>query len=324
MTPESMHDVADLERYRPHLTGHCYRMLGSVFDADDAVQETLVRAWRNLDAFEGRSALSSWLYRIATNVCLDFLKERKRRRHPTEDGPPGRLTDELLQHPERLTLRPHDEWLEPVLDSLALPSDTDPQEHIALKEKTRLAFVAALQRLPGKQRAALLLTEVLGFSAVEAAECLEMSVPALNSALQRARATLPERDPDAGALTAAQAELLERYVRAFETYDIEALKALLHEDAKHCMPPYSLWLSGPEDIGRWMLGPGHGCRGSRLLPLEVSGLPGFAQYRTRPEGGHRPWALIVLELSGDRIRGVTNFLDTERLFPRFGLPSELR
>ena len=320
---DSMPNAAELERFRPHLTGHCYRMLGSVFDADDAVQETLVRAWRSLDAFEGRSALSSWLYRIATNVCLDFLAERKRRRRPIEESPPGKLTEELLQHPEQLPLRPHDEWLEPILDSLVVPSDADPHEKIALKESTRLALVSALQRLPGKQRAALLLTEVLGFSAVEAAECLELSVPALNSALQRARAAMPERDPGAGSLTAAQAELLERYVQAFEAYDIEALKALLHEDAKHCMPPYCLWLSGPEDIGRWMLGPGHGCRGSRLLPLEISGLPAFAQYRPRPEGGHGPWAIIVLELSGDRIQGVTNFLDTERLFPRFGLPSEL-
>lgn len=321
--PESMPNAAELERFRPHLTGHCYRMLGSVFDADDAVQETLVRAWRSLDAFEGRSALSSWLYRIATNVCLDFLAERKRRRRPIEESPPGKLTDELLQHPERLVVRPHDEWLEPILDSLALPADADPHEKLALKQSTRLALVSALQRLPGKQRAALLLTQVLGFSAAEAAECLEMSVAALNSALQRARASMPEPDPDAGPLTAAQSELLERYVRAFEAYDIEALKALLHEDAKHCMPPYCLWLSGPEDIGRWMLGPGHGCRGSRLLPLEVSGLPAFAQYRARPEGGHAPWALIVLELSGDRIQNVTNFLDTEHLFPRFGLPGEL-
>jgi RNA polymerase sigma-70 factor (ECF subfamily) len=298
-------------------------MLGSVFDADDAVQETLVRAWRSLDAFEGRSALSSWLYRIATNVCLDFLAERKRRRCPTEEGPAAKLTQELLEHPERLPLLPPDEWVEPILYSLALPADADPHEKIVLKESTRLAFVSALQRLPGKQRAALLLTEVLGFSGAEAAECLEMSAPALNSALQRARAAVPERDGAVAALSATQTTLLERYVAAFEAYDIEALKALLLEDAKHCMPPYCLWLCGREDIARWMRGPGHGCRGSRLLSLEVSGLPAFAQYRPRTGGGHSPWALIVLELRGDRIQSVTNFLDTEHLFPRFGLPSEL-
>lgn len=314
---------AELERYRPSLTGHCYRMLGSVFDADDAVQETLVRAWRSFDDFEGRSAVSSWLYRIATNVCLDFLAERKRRRRPVDEGPPTKVTEELLNHPERLEKRPHEEWVEPILDSLVLDPDADPDEKVATKERTRLAFVSALQHLPGKQRAALLLTEVLGFSAAEAASSLEISVPALNSALQRARVTMPRQGGESGALTPAQTELLARYVQAFEAYDIDALKTLLRDDAKHCMPPYSLWLSGPEDIARWMRGPGHGCRGSRLLPLEVSGLPAFAQYRPRTSGGHLPWALIVLELSSDRIQCVTNFLDTEHLFPRFGLPLAL-
>jgi RNA polymerase sigma-70 factor (ECF subfamily) len=320
---QAMHSPAEFEHFRPSLTGHCYRMLGSVFDADDAVQETLVRAWRSMDAFEGRSALSSWLYRIATNVCLDFLAERKRRRRPVDDGPPTKVTPELLEHPEQLEKRPHAEWVEPILDSLVLPDDADPHEKLATRQSTRLAFVSALQHLPGKQRAALLLTEVLGFSAAEAAESLEISVPALNSALQRARATLPRRDEESNSLTVAQTELLERYLQAFEAYDIDALKALLRDDAKHCMPPYSLWLSGAEDIGRWMLGPGHGCRGSRLLPLDVCGLPAFAQYRPKTGGGHTPWALIVLELSGDRIQSVTNFLDAEHLFPRFGLPSEL-
>jgi RNA polymerase sigma-70 factor, ECF subfamily len=314
---------AEFERFRPNLTGHCYRMLGSVFDADDAVQETLVRAWRSLDAFEGRSALSSWLYRIATNVCLDFIAERKRRLRPIDDGPPAKLTQDLLDHPERLEKRPHEEWVEPILDSLVMQDDADPLEKVATKQSTRLAFVSALQHLPGKQRAALLLTDVLGFSAAEAATSLEISVPALNSALQRARATLPRQDGEPGSLTGAQTELLERYLHAFEAYDVDTLKTLLRDDAKHCMPPYSLWLSGPEDIGRWMLGPGHGCRGSRLLPLDVSGLPAFAQYRPRTGGGHVPWALIVIELLDDRIQSVTNFLDTEHLFPRFGLPSEL-
>jgi RNA polymerase sigma-70 factor, ECF subfamily len=320
---EARPSPAEFEHFRPNLTGHCYRMLGSVFDADDAVQETLVRAWRSLDAFEGRSALSSWLYRIATNVCLDFIAERKRRRRPIEEGPPANLTSELLDHPERLEKRPHEEWVEPILDSLVLREDSDPHEKVAARQSTRLAFISALQHLPGKQRAALLLTEVLGFSAAEAADSLEISVPALNSALQRARATVSRQDGEPASLSAAQAELLERYVQAFEAYDVDTLKTLLRDDAKHCMPPYSLWLSGPEDIGRWMLGPGHGCRGSRLLPLEVCGLPAFAQYRPRAGGGHVPWALIVLELCDDRIRSVTNFLDTEHLFPRFGLPSEL-
>lgn len=305
---------AELERYRPNLTGHCYRMLGSVFDADDAVQETLVRAWRNQEGFEGRSALRSWLYRIATNVCLDFLAERKRRARPIEEGPASKVGDELHQ-------RPADEWLEPIPDAAVLPADADPHERAALKESTRLAFVSALQHLPGKQRAALLLTEVVGCSAAEAAECLDMTVPALNSALQRARTKLESQDRGSGGpLTEAQTRLLERYVTAFEAFDVDGLTALLHEDAKLSMPPYCLWLSGPEEIHRWLLGPGSGCRGSRLLVTEACGSPAFAQYRPRPEGGHAPWGLIVLELSGERITGWNTFLDTQALFPRFGLP----
>jgi RNA polymerase sigma-70 factor (ECF subfamily) len=310
----AMPSAAELEHFRPHLTGHCYRMLGSVFDADDAVQETLVRAWRNLATFEERSALSSWLYRIATNVCLDFLVERKRRARPIEESPPGRVGDQLVS-------RPREEWLEPVPDAAVLPSQADPHEKAVLKESTRLAFVSALQHLPGKQRAALLLTEVVGYSAAEAAECLEMSVPALNSALQRAREKLARREGPATQPTAAQALLLQRYVTAFESFDVEALTALLHQDAKLSMPPYRLWLSGREQIRRWlMVEPGSGCRGSRLVPIEACGSPAFAQYRQRPEGGHAGWAIIVLEVSDDRILELNTFLDTELLFPRFGLP----
>lgn len=311
-----MPSSVELERYRANLTGHCYRMLGSVFDADDAVQETLVRAWRSLDGFEGRSALSSWLYRIATNVCLDLLAERKRRARPIEESPAGKVGDELVT-------RPLEDWLEPIPDAAVLPADADPHERALLRESTRLAFVSALQHLPGKQRAALLLTEVLGFSAAEAAGCLDMTVPALNSALQRARNKISRDELRPGPLTEAQARLLERYVTAFEAFDIEALTALLHEDAKFSMPPYCLWLSGTREIRRWLLGPGSGCRGSRLLPVEACGSPGFAQYRPRPEGGHAPWAIVVLEIAGERIGGVNTFLDTEALFPRFGLAPSL-
>lgn len=307
---------AEFEQYRPNLTGHCYRMLGSVFDADDAVQETLVRAWRSVDAFEGRAALRSWLYRIATNVCLDFIAERKRRARPIEEAPASRVGDELSQ-------RPADEWLEPIPDVAVLPAESDPHERALLKESTRLAFVAALQNLPGKQRAALLLTEVLGCSAAEAAECLEMTVPALNSAVQRARAKLENRERHAGPLTDAQQQLLERYVTAFEAFDVDALTALLHEDAKLSMPPYCLWLRGPSDIRAWLLGPGGGCRGSRLIAIEACGSPAFAQYRRSADGGYAAWALIVLELAGDRISGWNTFLDTPALFPRFGLPLAL-
>lgn len=312
-----MLSAAEFERYRPNLTGHCYRMLGSVFDADDAVQETLVRAWRNQVGFEGRAALRSWLYRIATNVCLDFIAERKRRARPSEEGPAGQVGDALHR-------RPANEWLEPIPDAAVLPADADPQQRLLLEERTRLAFVAALQHLPGKQRAALLLTEVIGYSAAEAAECLDMSVPALNSALQRARTKLEGLDHRTGGpLDASQQQLLERYVAAFEAFDVDGLTQLLHEDATLSMPPFCLWLSGPAEIHRWLLGPGSGCRGSRLVPVAACGSPAFAQYRPRPGGGHLPWGLIVLELSGARITGWNTFLDAEHLFPRFGLPPSL-
>lgn len=307
---------AMLEAHRSALTGHCYRMLGSIADADDAVQETLVRAWRRLDRFEGRSALGTWLYRIATRVCLDALAGRKRRARPL-DGPPGTVDGELVERPRR-------HWLEPVPDRHALPDEPDPARKALLRESIRLAFVAALQRLPPKQRAALLLVEVLGFSAVEAVETLDTSVAALNSALQRARATMADAAPTpAPALTDAQVLLLDRYVEAFERYDVEGLAALVAEDVTFSMPPYALWLRGPEAVGAWLRGRGVGCRGSRLVPTAACGQPAFGQYRLGADGRHRPWALVVLALRGEAIADWVSFLDTETLFPRFGLPEIL-
>lgn len=305
-----------LELHRQALTGHCYRMLGSAVDADDAVQETMLRAWKALDRFDGRSSLRTWLYRIATNVCLDALTDRPRRASPMEEGPAGTVDDELLQHP-----RAH--WVEPIPDASALPAGSDPAEDVVLRESIRLAFVAALQLLPPRQRAALILTQVLGWSAAEVAEGLGMTVPAVNSALQRARATLaarPQRDMPA-ILTPAQSALVTRYVDAFERYDVAALTQLLHEDASMSMPPYRLWLRGHDSIGKWLLGRGCGCRGSRLVPTSAcGGSPAFGQYR---QGGKEPWALVVLELDGDRIAHMNYFLDTETLFPKFGLPMRL-
>ncbi|WP_437323137.1 sigma-70 family RNA polymerase sigma factor [Sorangium sp. So ce381] len=310
--------VDQLEEHRAALTGHCYRMLGSVVDADDAVQETMVRAWRSLDKFDGRSSLRTWLYRIATNVCLDARADRARRARPLEEGPVGTVDDELQT-------RPRTHWLEPVPDAHALPADIDAAERVVLRQSIRLAFVAALQHLPPKQRAALLLTEVLGWSAAEVADSLSTSVAAINSALQRARATLASRDLGdvRAALPEPEAALVDRYVTAFEQYDVDRLAALLHEDATLSMPPFTLWLRGPDAIRAWLLGRGAGCRGSRLVPTAACGSPAFGQYRPAPEGGHRAWALIVLELAGDRIASMTSFLDTETLFPRFGLPLEL-
>jgi RNA polymerase sigma-70 factor (ECF subfamily) len=315
-----MPNVETLEVHRPALVGHCYRMLGSAAEADDAVQETLVRAWRALEGFDGRASLRTWLYRIATNVCLDALADRSRRERPVAIGPVGTVGDELVE-------RPRTHWLEPIPDVHALPADGDPAARAALRQSIRLAFVAALQRLPPRQRAALLLAEVLGWPAAEIAEALETSVAAVNSALQRARETLADAAPPEGAvagLTPPQAALLERYVDAFERYDVEALAALLREDATLSMPPYTLWLQGPAAISAWLLGRGIGCRGSRLVPTAANGLPAFGQYRPDGPGRpHRPWSLVVLELSGDRIAAMNHFLDTETLFPRFGLPPEL-
>jgi RNA polymerase sigma-70 factor, ECF subfamily len=312
--------AAELEDHRSALTGHCYRMLGSAVDADDAVQETMVRAWRSLERFDGRSSVRTWLYRIATNVCLDALADRARRARPVEEGPAGTVEDAL-------ETRPRAHWLEPVPDARAVPLDVDPAERAVLRQSIRLAFVAALQHLPPRQRAALLLTEVLGWSAAEVAEGLGTTVPAVNSALQRARATLATRDlgeGDArGALTDAEAALVERYLAAFESYDVDALTALLREDATLSMPPYTLWLRGRDAIRAWLLGRGAGCRGSRLVPTQACGSPAFAQYRPAPGGGHAPWALVVLELSGERVASMTSFLDTASVFPVFGLPMKL-
>ena len=312
--------AVDFEAHRPALTGHCYRMLGSAFDADDAVQETMIRAWRNLDQFDGRASLKTWLYRIATNVCLDELKDRGRRARPIEEGSPSCGAPPM----EALTQRPGAYWIEPILDARVLPQEANPSELAMLKQSIRLAFVAALQNLTPKQRAVLLLMEVLECSAAEVAEFLETSVASVNSALQRARATIAQPNPHEPAeLSEAQQSMLKRYVTAFETYDIEGLTTLMRQDVTFCMPPYSLWLQGPADVRTWMLGLGSGCRGSRLVPASACGWPAFAQYRPNPEGGHKAWALIVLELAGDQIVGVNSFLDTEALFPRFDLPLSL-
>jgi RNA polymerase sigma-70 factor (ECF subfamily) len=299
-----------LEQYRRELTGYCYRMLGSAFDAEDAVQETMVRAWRSLERFEGRSALKSWLYRIATNVCFDALAGRERRARPMDLGP--------AQEPlfENLAELPEVTWITP------LPT---PDELAEQRESLRLAFVAALQHLPPKQRAALILCEVLKWQASEAAELLETSIASVNSALQRARATLATADIAApGELDDEARGLLERYVSAFEAYDIDRLTELLHEDAVQSMPPFSLWLQGRDDIFTWWFGPGIGCKGSRLVPVGLAnGMPAWGQYKPALDGGYEPWSVIVPEVSEGRIVELTFFLDTQRLFPLFSLPDHL-
>lgn len=329
-------DERALEPFRRELTAYAYRMLGSAFEAEDAVQETMVRAWKGLDRFEGRSALRSWLYRITTNVCLDMLKSRERRARPmdvgplgTSDGPLGENLGEAL-------------WITPVPDGRVLPSDGgDPAESAVLRETINLAFMAVLQHLPPKQRAVLILREVLQWRAAEVAELLDTTVASVNSALQRARATLSETtlnggprpeelDGESGLPTPRppadeeERDLLARYVDAFERYDMAALVEILHADATLSMPPYALWMVGPENVVGWMTGIGHECAGSRLVPTAANGMPAFGQYRpSGPNGEHEAWALQVIEIRDGKVAGLNSFLDTAHLFPLFGLPLKL-
>ena len=302
---------SSLERHRSELTAYCYRMLGSSFEAEDAVQETLIRAWRGYDRFEARSALRSWLYRIATNVCLDMVSGRERRARPMDLGPSREPVAENLNTLPEVT------WIEPI---------PDPADVAVERDTIRLAFVAALQHLPPRQRAVLILCEVLRWKASEVAELLETSVASVNSALQRARATLETANVHDAGGGEVDGVLLDRYVAAFEAYDLEALTALIAEDATQSMPPFDLWLTGRDDIFEWWYGPGIGCKGSRVIPApagQANGAPAFGQYKPSPGGGYEPWALQVVEFRNGKIGELTFFLDTERLFPLFGLPLQL-
>jgi RNA polymerase sigma-70 factor (ECF subfamily) len=310
-----------LEQHRRELTAHCYRMLGSPFEAEDAVQETLIRAWKGFDRFEGRAALRSWLYSIATNVCLDMLSGRERRARPMDLGPAREPIE------ANLNVLPETTWIQPIPDGLVTP-EGDPADVAVAHETIRLAFVAALQHLPPRQRAALILCEVLRWQATEVAELLDTSVASVNSALQRARSTLAAGNVSATdtapPLNDADRALLARYVDAFEQYDIEALTSLIQEDAQQSMPPFDLWLRGRDDIFAWWFGPGIGCKGSRVIPTTAAnGSPAFGQYKPSPDGGYEPWALQVIELEAGRIVEFTFFLDTATLFPLFGLPARL-
>jgi RNA polymerase sigma-70 factor, ECF subfamily len=319
LAPEDLE--LQFEQYRTELVAYSYRMLGSTFEAEDAVQETLLRAWRSFDTFEGRAALRSWLYRIATNVCLDMLTGKERRARPMDLGP-AQSADTPL--PDTL---PEATWIQPVPDDRVLPSGGDPAEVAELRDSIRLAFIAALQHLPPRQRAVLILREVLRWKASEVADLLETSVPSVNSALQRARAALSAADVSADSSHQIDDErraLLARYVDAFERYDMDSLTSLLHEDATWNMPPYDLWLQTHLDIRKWCMGPGIGCKDSRLVPTVANGSPAYGQYKPAETGsGLEAWSLQVIELKGDRISGITFFLDTPAIFPLFGLPPRL-
>jgi RNA polymerase sigma-70 factor (ECF subfamily) len=311
---------AQLEERRRELTAYCYRMLGSPFEAEDAVQETLVRAWRAYDRFEGRAALRSWLYKIATNVCLDMIGSRERRARPMDLGP---AQEPVLAN---LHIRPDESFVEPIPDAL-VAQGADPAEIAATRDSVRLALVAALQHLPARQRAALILCEVLRWKAAEVAELLDTTVASVNSALQRARATLDEHDLTDKPLDldAIDRGMLDRYVAAFEAYDVDALTSLIREDATQSMPPFDMWLAGRDDVLTWWFGPGIGCKGSRVIPVgSANGAPAFGQYKPSETGsGYEPWALQLLQVTGSGIADFTFFLDTERLFPLFGLPPRL-
>jgi len=308
----------DFEVHRRALTGYCYRMLGSGAEAEDAVQETMIKAWRAADRFEGRSSVRSWLFSIATNVCIDMGRSRQRRARPMDLGPvrtpaPIHLSDVLPEHT----------WITPIADEHVIDLHGDPAAVVAARDSIRLAFVSTLQRLPARQRAALVLCDVLRWPATEVAELLGTTMPSINSALQRARATMADAVPaPAQALTDGQQRLLARYVDAFERYDMEALSRLLHDDVIQSMPPYAMWLQGRDDVLAWWAGPGAACEGSKLLAGWANGCPAFAQYRVDPAGGHAPWALQVLELRGDLVAEFHAFLDTEA-FERFGFPAHL-
>jgi len=316
--PRAGEHELDIESHRRELTGYCYRMLGSGADADDAVQEAMVRAWRNLDRFEGRSSLRSWLYRITTNVCLDQLNGRGRRARPMDMGPATTTADAVLGE-----LGEH-AWVQPVADERVVPATADPGELTAARETIRLAFVAALQLLPPRQRVVLILREVLRWQATEVAELLDASVASVNSALQRARATMAAHEPDARQAEVAsdQEELLARYVDAFERYDIPSLVTLLHADATFSMPPHPLWLEGPLEVSRWMLGPGIACDGSKLVATTANGCAAFAQYKLVSPDRREPWSIQVIEVSDGKISAIHNYL-YPHLFAEFGLPPYL-
>jgi RNA polymerase sigma-70 factor (ECF subfamily) len=321
--PEA-HPELDLERYRRELRGYCYRMLGSAFEADDAVQETMVRAWRSYDRFEGRSSLRRWLYRIATNVCLRTIDGRRRRALPMD------LTESSPAATSVGAPRPEATWVEPMPDHRVVEASDDPAELAASRESIRLAFIAALQHLPPRQRAVLILRDVLRWRAAEVAELLETTVVSVNSALQRARESLASSgarrpDPAAGSTgftgptSEDQRRLLERYVDAFTRLDMDTLVSLLREDARMSMPPYDLWLDGSGEIARFFLGRGPECRSHLFVPApDGNGSPAFGLYESSGE----PFAIQVVDLDGDRISTITTFIEP-RMFELFGLAGHL-
>jgi len=316
-------DFAGLnDKYRPELLAHCYRMLGSVHDAEDLVQETYLRAWRSIEKFEGRASMRTWLYRIATNACLTALESRNRRPLPTGLGAPSSDPEGVLVQ------QPEVPWLEPVPDAMLGSDPTDPASIVSSRESIRLAFIAALQHLPPRQRAVLILRDVLRWKASEVAELLDMTTAAVNSSLQRAHAQMkqvsPTEDDVVEPVSADQRELLERYVAAFQDYDMDAIVELFTKDAVWEMPPFTGWYQGAENIGRLISTqcPAKGPGDMRLIPTEANGQPAFGLYMRGEDGVHRAFQLHVLDVMPSGVAHVASFFDL-RLFGTFGLPDEL-
>jgi RNA polymerase sigma-70 factor, ECF subfamily len=313
------------EEHHAALLAHCYRMLGSLQDAEDALQETLLRAWRGLPGFVGRSTLRTWLYRIATNVCVDAIARRPARVLPADYGPPSDSLGDVGEPVVEAT------WLDPFPEAALAGSygDSAPEARYEQREAVELAFVAALQHLPARQRAVLLLREVLGFSAREVSEALETTVASVNSALQRARKTVDERLPERSQQATLQSlgddrtrELVEAYVDAWARGDVDALRVLLAEDATFSMPPWPSWCRGRETIAGLAKAAVDVCSAGRTVFTSANGQPAIAYYHLDDETGrYTAAALDVLTLDGSQIKDITAFVKPE-LFPRFGLPVE--
>jgi RNA polymerase sigma-70 factor (TIGR02960 family) len=312
------HGAIDMvEDLRSELTGYCYRMMGSIFEAEDAVQDAMLRVWQNWDRIQEHSSRRAWVYRIATNVCLDKLRYAKRRALPMDlSAPAARITE------PRDSL-PRASWIWPAPDTVH-----DPMDIVVSRETIRLSFIAILQLLPPRQRAVLILHDVFRWSASETANALGMTAAAVNSALQRARGTIARSNLRSDELkdgdVDADQQLLARYVEAFEQYDIDALLALFRENGSLSMPPFTMWVLGRSNLSEFYAATRSHCLGSRLLPVRVNGnSPAYAQYvPTGQDGVLTPWAIHVLEMSRGTIAHIYHFIDSE-LFVRFGLPTSV-
>ncbi|WP_019637728.1 sigma-70 family RNA polymerase sigma factor [Paenibacillus fonticola] len=315
---ETALDVQLLENLKPGLTSFCYRMLGSIEDADDAVQETYIRVWQNWNSFRQESSHKTWIYRIASNVCLDKLRQAKRRTLPVD------LSDPAVSIIEPRETLPDSSWI-----WLAPDFGENPEDVLIRKDTLQICFIALLQTLPPRQRAVLILKDVFDWSSKQIAETLGMSPAAVNSALQRARETMRgtrlRSDELSRMDTEPDRELLSRYVDAFEQFDIDALVALFHEEGCLSMPPFAMWVRGKDDLFKFFSLTRWHCEGSRFLPVRVNGgYPAIAQYAPSPEAPNVliPWGIHVIEVKDRKILHVQNFINT-KLFSRFGLPEQI-